>query len=127
MMEILKIPVKNPAPRGRGSLNKIERQKKIIRQVAGQLKNGATVVCPTDTVYGLICDVANKKAVEKIFKIKKRPKGKPISIFVDGFKMAEKFSTIGSEEKRLLKKIWPGAEYSRSHFSGEEYNRCKNT
>lgn len=94
-MEILKIFSKN--------------QKKIIRQIAGRLKNGATAVCPTDTVYGLICDVANKKAVEKIFKIKKRPKGKPISIFVNGLNMAEKFSVIGPENKKILKKIWPGA------------------
>ncbi|MFH1894424.1 MAG: Sua5/YciO/YrdC/YwlC family protein, partial [Patescibacteria group bacterium] len=46
--------------------------KEAVRIAEKFIKNGKIVVCPTDTVYGLVCDAKNKKAVAKIFKIKKR-------------------------------------------------------
>lgn len=42
------------------------------------LLSGGVGVMPTDTVYGLVCLLENKKAVEKIYKLKKRPQTKPI-------------------------------------------------
>ncbi len=38
-----------------------------IEELVGALKKGAVLVLPTDTVYGLVCDATNKKAVKKIF------------------------------------------------------------
>ena len=63
---------------------------KIIKIAEKSIKEGKVLICPTDTVYGLIADATNKKAVEKIFKIKKRPLKKPIPIFVKDIKMAKK-------------------------------------
>ncbi len=82
-------------------INGIEESVKVI-------KEGGVIVFPTDTVYGLICDAKNKKAVEKLFKIKKRPKGKPISIFVKDIKMAKEFAVINRKQERFFKKVWPG-------------------
>src|SRR3989344_6120503 len=73
------------------------------------LRLGMVLVCPTDTVYGLICDAANKKAVEKIYKIKKRPKNKLLPIFVKDIKMAKEFVEINPKQEKFLKKVWPGA------------------
>ena len=81
----------------------------VIKEVAKAIKNGQVVVCPTDTVYGLVCDATNKKAVEKIFKIKKRPKAKPLPIFVKDIKMAKKFAKIDKKQEIFLRKVWPGA------------------
>jgi len=69
---------------------------------------GKVIVLPTDTVYGLICDVRNPKAVERIFKIKKRPKSKPIGVFVRDLKMAKRFSKINKATEKFLEKSWPG-------------------
>ncbi len=69
---------------------------------------GGVIVCPTDTVYGLICDASNKKAVEKIFKIKKRPKTKPLGVFVKDIKQAKKIAIIDERAERFLKKNTPG-------------------
>ncbi len=93
-MEILKVDQKN--------------FKKIINKVTKSIKKGEVIVCPTDTVYGLICDATNEKAVERVFKIKQRPKGKPIPIFVRDLKMAKRLVEIGREREKILKKIWPG-------------------
>lgn len=95
MTEILKINQKN--------------FKEIVKIAIKAIQQGKAIVCPTDTVYGLLCDATNKKAVERIFKIKKRPKGKPISIFIKNIKMAKKFAKINKNQEKFLKKVWPGA------------------
>ena len=59
----------------------------ILKITTRSIKKGEIIVCPTDTVYGLCCDALNKKAVKRIFTIKKRPKGKPLPIFVKDIKM----------------------------------------
>jgi len=82
---------------------------KIINEVVRSIKNGGIIACPTDTVYGLICDAANKKAVKKLYKIKKRPKNKLFPVFVEDIKMAKKFVKVSSEQEKFLKKVWPGA------------------
>ena len=79
-----------------------------IKEIITALKNGAVLVCPTDTVYGLACDALNEKAVEKIYKIKKRPKNKPLSVFVKDLKMAKEIAEIGEKQEKILKKYWPG-------------------
>lgn len=80
-----------------------------LEESAKVIKEGGVIVFPTDTVYGLFCDAENEKAVEKLFKIKKRPKGKPISIFVKNIKMAKEFVIINKKQERFFKKVWPGA------------------
>lgn len=72
------------------------------------LKNGGVVICPTDTVYGFLADATNKKAVNAIFKIKKRPKLKPLSIFIKDIKIVKELAEISKEQEKILKKYWPG-------------------
>lgn len=79
-----------------------------IKEIADLLKKGSVIICPTDTVYGLIADATNKKAVEKIFKIKKRPKQKPIPVFIKDLKMAKKIVKINKKQEKFLKSAWPG-------------------
>ncbi len=79
-----------------------------INEVMSALKIGDIVICPTDTVYGFLADAKNKKAVERIFKIKKRPKSKPLSLFVKDLKMAQSIAFIDKKQLKILKKGWPG-------------------
>ena len=72
------------------------------------IKNGGVIICPTDTVYGLVCDATNKKAVERLYKIKKRPRNKLIPIFISDIKMAKRFTNITPEQEKFLKNVWPG-------------------
>ena len=53
-----------------------------IKQIKDVLVNGGIVAVPTDTVYGLICDATNEKAVKKLYQLKRRDLAKPIGIFV---------------------------------------------
>jgi len=82
--------------------------KKTIKEAVKIIKNGGVVACPTDTVYGLIADATNKNAVKKIFDIKKREKGKAISIFLEDIDSIKKFAFLNKKQKIFLKKYLPG-------------------
>ncbi|MGA2418398.1 MAG: L-threonylcarbamoyladenylate synthase [Candidatus Staskawiczbacteria bacterium] len=83
-------------------------QKNPINEAVEFLNNGGVVICPTDTVYGFLADAGNRKAIEKIFKIKKRPKNKPLAIFVKDLKMAKGLAQIDAKQEKILKSKWPG-------------------
>ncbi|MEK7624604.1 MAG: L-threonylcarbamoyladenylate synthase [Patescibacteria group bacterium] len=82
--------------------------KKAVEKAAEIIKKGGLVVFPTDTVYGLLGDARNKRAVGKIFKIKKRPKTKPLAIFVKDIKMAGEHAFFNEKQAKFLKRNWPG-------------------
>jgi len=82
--------------------------KKIIDLAVAAFKAGAVLIGPSDTVYGIYCNALDHQAVRKLFRIKKRPAGKPVSIFVNDLKTAKKFSHISPAAERFLKLAWPG-------------------
>ena len=53
-----------------------------IRKAAEFLKKGKVILYPTDTVWGIGCDATSKKAVEKVFRIKRRESGKSMIVLV---------------------------------------------
>ncbi|HQK64078.1 MAG TPA: L-threonylcarbamoyladenylate synthase [Candidatus Staskawiczbacteria bacterium] len=77
-------------------------------EVVKFLEEGGLVIFPTDTVYGFLALLENKKATNKIYKIKNRPKSKPLAVFVKDFKMAKGLAKISPEQEKILKKKWPG-------------------
>ena len=81
---------------------------RTFKKTVQVIKNGGVVVCPTDTVYGLVADATNKTAVAKVFRIKKRNYQKPVPVFVENIKMAKRLAIINKEQEVFLKKIWPG-------------------
>ncbi len=80
----------------------------ILKITTQSIEEGKAIICPTDTVYGLICNAENKAAVRKIFKIKKRNFQKPISVFIKDLKMAKKIARIDKRQEKILRKLWPG-------------------
>jgi tRNA threonylcarbamoyl adenosine modification protein (Sua5/YciO/YrdC/YwlC family) len=79
-----------------------------INKIVEELKKGKIIVFPTDTVYGLVADASNKKAVDKVFKIKQREKTKKLPIFIENFETARKIAKISKNQEKFLKKVWPG-------------------
>jgi L-threonylcarbamoyladenylate synthase len=86
----------------------IQEKNESVKKIVAVLKKGGVVVCPTDTVYGLLADATNKKAVKKIFKIKKRPKDRSLLVFIGNIKEAKNFAVIDKKQELILKKSWPG-------------------
>lgn len=89
---------------------KIEKKnfQKTIKEAAEKIKKRKILICPTDTVYGLVGNAASREAVGKLLKIKKRPKEKALPIFIRDIKTAKKLAEINKKQEKLLKKFWPG-------------------
>ena len=86
----------------------IKLSKTTIEKAVKVISRGGVIICHSDTVYGLVCDAGNKKALEKIFKIKKRPKTKPLGVFVRDIEMAKELVVISEFQEKFLKKNTPG-------------------
>lgn len=81
----------------------------IIR-AARLLSAGQLVGVPTDTVYGLAGHALDTKALQDIFKVKRRPQDKPLIAQVDHLDKATRFvKSIPNYARVLAEKYWPGA------------------
>lgn len=62
-----------------------------IEQTIEALKNGGTILYPTDTIWGIGCDATNEAACQKILEIKNRPTEKSFIVLMDSIAMLEKY------------------------------------
>ncbi|MGV3705199.1 MAG: L-threonylcarbamoyladenylate synthase [Arcticibacter sp.] len=83
---------------------------KAIEQVVDVLRNGGIIIYPTDTIYGLGCDITNQKAIEKICQIRGIKPEKANFSFVchDLQNISEYVKPIDTSVFRLIKKALPG-------------------
>ncbi len=78
-------------------------QKKVKRAV-DVLKTGGVLVIPTETAYGLAADAGNKKAIQKIYKIKGRMASKFLPLIVGSLEQMREFFELNEKELELVKK-----------------------
>jgi len=83
---------------------------KVIQQVIDVLKKGGIIIYPTDTVYGMGCDISNSKAIDKICKIRgiKPEKANFSFICYDLSHISDFTRQIDNETYRVIKKALPG-------------------
>lgn len=84
---------------------------KEITKIVDVLRNGGLIIYPTDTVYGLGCDITNTKALEKIARIKgvKLEKANFSFVCSDLKNLSDYVKQIDSSTFKLLKRALPGA------------------
>jgi L-threonylcarbamoyladenylate synthase len=82
--------------------------KKTLHKSIANLKKGNVVGLPTETVYGLAGNAYSKKSVNKIYKLKKRPKFNPLIVHYFNYKNAEKEVLLNDNFFKLYKKFCPG-------------------
>ena len=82
--------------------------KKTLKKSVAILKSGNVVGLPTETVYGLAGNAYSKKSVNKIYKLKKRPKFNPLIVHYFKSKAAEKDVIFNENFLKLYKKFCPG-------------------
>jgi tRNA threonylcarbamoyl adenosine modification protein (Sua5/YciO/YrdC/YwlC family) len=83
-------------------------QQRLIDRAVKLLKNGAVICYPTDTGYGIGCDLFNQKAIKQIIQLKKRPKQKPFSFMCFDLTDISRYAHVSNTAYRLLKKNLPG-------------------
>ena len=82
--------------------------KKTLHKSIVNLKKGNVVGLPTETVYGLAGNAYSKKSVNKIYKLKKRPKFNPLIVHYFNYKDAEKEVVLNDDFFKLYKRFCPG-------------------
>ena len=90
------------------AINPDNPQPRSIKQIADRLRGGAVICYPTDTVYGIGCDIFNQKAIKKIFQIKKRPLHKPFSFMCSSLKNVSDYGHVSNMAYRIMRKALPG-------------------
>ncbi len=81
----------------------------ILKIASDMIKNGKIVAFPTETVYGLGADAFNPSAVEKIFRIKKRPTGNPLIVHISKIEhVNELVEDLDIRRMKVLERLWPG-------------------
>ncbi len=81
---------------------------RTINRVVEVIKKGGIVVYPTDTIYGLGVDLYNKRAMEKILRIKKQKSNKPLSFILPDLKDISKYANISDSAYKIMRKVTPG-------------------
>lgn len=89
-------------------INSENPQVRLVRHVVESLKQGGVVIYPTDTTYGLGCDIFNQKGIKKIYQIKQRDPKKPFSFICSDLAEVANYAHVSNFAFRILKRHLPG-------------------
>ena len=89
-------------------INPYNPQQRLIAKVATLLKQGGIVSYATDTFYGIGCDIMNKKAIEKIYRLKQRDKKKPFSFMCSDLKNISRYAKVSNYAYKTMRRLLPG-------------------
>lgn len=92
---IIEINSKHPEPRK-------------IKQVAEILANGGIIAYPTDSYYGVGCDLFNKESIEKIYQLKRRSAHQPFSFICSDLKNISEYAQVTNYAYKTMKRLLPG-------------------
>ncbi|HVJ63753.1 MAG TPA: L-threonylcarbamoyladenylate synthase [Bdellovibrionota bacterium] len=81
---------------------------RAIDQAVALLQRGAIIAFPTDTGYALGCDLFLKRAIDRIFTIKKRDPKKPLSFICADLKELSQFAVVSNQAYREMRRLLPG-------------------
>lgn len=90
------------------SINPHNPQQRLINRTCEVLEAGGIITYPTDTFYGIGCDLLNKKGIILIHKLKNRPLKKPFSIICDGLKEISRYAQVTNYAYKTMKRLLPG-------------------
>jgi tRNA threonylcarbamoyl adenosine modification protein (Sua5/YciO/YrdC/YwlC family) len=83
-------------------------QPRHVQRAVDALQAGGLVAYPTDTYFGIGCDLFKKRAIEKMAQLKRRSDKKPFEFLCASLGEAAQYAIIGNEQYRLMKRLTPG-------------------
>jgi tRNA threonylcarbamoyl adenosine modification protein (Sua5/YciO/YrdC/YwlC family) len=83
-------------------------QERLIRRVVEILSRGGLIAYPTDTYYGIGCDILSKRSIEKIYQIKQRDMGQPFSFICSDLTNISQYAKISNYAYKTMKRLLPG-------------------
>lgn len=92
---ILTVHPQHPAPR-------------LVQRAVDALAAGGLIAYPTDTYYGIGCDLHSRKALERLYQLKGRDKRKPLSFLVPDLSDVAKYALVSNFAYRVMRRLTPG-------------------
>lgn len=92
---ILEVDPQNPQPR-------------IVERAAKVLEDGGLIAYPTDTYYGIGCDLLSRKAIDRLYGVKGRDRKKPLAFLCPDLSDVAKYAIVSKFAYRTMKQLTPG-------------------
>lgn len=89
-------------------LHPVTPQLRFINKAVEVLKSGGVIIYPTDTVYGIGCDIFNREALERVYYIKQDAGTKLFSFICPNLKDIAKYARVSDYAYKTMKKLLPG-------------------
>jgi tRNA threonylcarbamoyl adenosine modification protein (Sua5/YciO/YrdC/YwlC family) len=89
-------------------INQENPQARLVSKVAETLKQGGLVAYPTDTTYGIGCNIFNARGVKNIYQIKQRDARKPFSFICSDLSDAANYAQVSNLAFKIMKRHLPG-------------------
>lgn len=83
-------------------------QPRLIEQIRDDLRSGAVMLYPTDTVYAIGCDLTVKSAVEQVRRIKRLDNNKPLTFLCSSLSNVAHYAWVQDGAYRLMRRLIPG-------------------
>lgn len=90
------------------AINNQNPQMRLIRRAVEILRGGGIVIYPTDTVYGMGCDLFNKKGIERIYELQRRDRKQPLSFICADLKDISRYARVSDDAYKIMKRLLPG-------------------
>jgi tRNA threonylcarbamoyl adenosine modification protein (Sua5/YciO/YrdC/YwlC family) len=79
-----------------------------VRRAVEALEEGGVIAYPTDTVYGLGCDLTNKHAVERLYQVKGMDRSQPLAFVCPDLSDIARYALVDNQVYRVLRRFLPG-------------------
>jgi tRNA threonylcarbamoyl adenosine modification protein (Sua5/YciO/YrdC/YwlC family) len=90
------------------SVNPNHPEPRKIRRAVEALEAGEVIAYPTDTVYGLGCDLMNKKATDRLYQIKQMDRSHPLAFICPDLSDIARYAVVENAHYRVLRHFLPG-------------------
>ncbi|BAW97082.1 Sua5/YciO/YrdC/YwlC family protein [[Synechococcus] sp. NIES-970] len=90
------------------SLHPQNPQQRDLEAIAKQLRSGAVMLYPTDTVYAIGCDLTAKNAVQKVRQLKRLANDKPLTFLCSSLSNISEYAMVSDDAYRIMKRVIPG-------------------
>jgi tRNA threonylcarbamoyl adenosine modification protein (Sua5/YciO/YrdC/YwlC family) len=89
-------------------MHPVNPEPRLVARVVSVLENGGVIAYPTDSLYALGCDAANNRAVERLHKLKKSERAKPLTLVCRDLSEVAEYARVSNNAFRILKHHVPG-------------------
>lgn len=89
-------------------IDPVNPQPRVIERAVSALSGGGLVAFPTDTYYGLGCDLFDKRAIERIYLLKQLPRSQELSFICQDLAEIARYAIVDNAAYRVLRRKVPG-------------------